>query len=137
MDFSEDTKRKLPIIVGYIIAIIFLIVGIYMIYMKKSQNKETTATISHAQCVQVQSGSTTAYNCLLSLNYSANGTQYQTTIKTENGPNYTPGQTINIVYQESNPTSIQIKTTKSRNVGLIFVCIAIIIFIASGYYSAK
>ena len=117
----------LSIFLGLLLAIIFIIIGIYIIIEYKIKYIETNATIEKAYCVL--NNPNFNYLCDLQLSYIVNNYKYYARInKYINLVPYRKYDVITIFYNKNNPSEIEIKDNKYLY-GIIPLCIGILILI--------
>lgn len=130
-------RSKISVFFGTIVALISFLVGVYFIFIKANVKQlQTTATIDNGTCSIVSIKSKIpSYNCTLSLNYTVDNKVYNNTLTTTSLTPYQKGQTINIMYDESNPNIINSKNLSSTAIGVSLSCFSLFILsIVWGYY---
>lgn len=122
-------RSGISVVLGTLIALIFLFLGGYLVFRKQDTNKqETTATVNNVNCSFVAGSSrNTSYSCNLNLTYNVDNKLYNNSLITTSSAPYYKGQQITIIYDITNPNIISQKTLGSRTFGFILSCIAIVI----------
>lgn len=114
-------------------AIIFFIVGLYLLFQKQTDLIDTTATITKADCSQYTDGKNITYNCMLTVSYMVNDKEMTGTINTISEIPYFTGRTINVTYNKFDITDVQLYKIRNKTIGMIFIAAAIVAA-AIGYY---
>lgn len=87
----------------------------------------------------IQIGSKLKYNCNLQVKYTVDGHEYNGHLITNDNVPYLTNNSINITYDNTNPTNIAIKQIDSKTGGLILSGIGAVVLIALwvNYYYAQ
>jgi hypothetical protein len=118
------------VFLGTLISLGLILVGVYLLSQPRPRTMSVIATVGQgSNCIT----SGTNYTCALNLTYTINGTTYTNQLNTTSSTPYTPGSTIPVTVNATNPQVI-VTTTPSRwylTVGWIFLILGIIILLIS------
>lgn len=134
-------KTTITMIIGTIIAIVLIFVGFRMRSKPDQFSEHVTTTIVTPNCTNsiqiVNNRSSNVINCALDIKYTIAGKEYTNKLGT-NGKYYSPGQTIDVRYDPSNPMMITTAPT-NKTIGNIIIGVAllIILFAVVSWYIAQ
>lgn len=136
-----QVTSKIKLGVGICISLCLLGCGIYSYtHNTDSQYTTTKATITTATCNTSNTNGTSRTQCTLQLKYKDNnGVEYNNTLNSTDNKFYTPGQTIDISYESTNPNNIQMNQLSLKTLSYILSCIAVLIVVgvSINYYLAQ
>ena len=126
----ERTKTKIALYVVGAISIISILCAISMMFSKKSNYVNTTASMVTYTCHPVsEAKNNTSYNCVMIVSYSVAGKTYSGQITQQsNTANLTAGMQVPISYDPSNPTIIGSSSNNSTSSPLALIVCAVVIF---------
>ena len=125
-------KSDIGLVVGGILATIFIVVGIYLI-ATDNEFANVTGTLLSKSCIRGVNNTT---NCNLSVTYTINGQKYTQSTSTLQNITNPINSSINLTYNKSNPTSVTVQQTSRTTIGIILILVGLAVGGVSwlGYY---
>jgi len=113
-------------IVCIILGLIFVVVGIWMLFKKAKYTDQVSANITNVNCNPQQM---TFANCILHVSYDVDGKKYDRSIDTDDN-SYTKGTDVTVYYDPNSPDDISLtkETSSEDRVGAwVFMLLGLLI----------
>jgi len=113
-------------IVCSILGLIFVVVGIWMLFKKAKYTDQVSANITNVNCNPQQM---TFANCILHVSYDVDGKKYDRSIDTDDN-SYTKGTDVTVYYDPNSPDDISLtkETSSEDRVGAwVFMLLGLLI----------
>lgn len=131
-------RTTISLVVAVIIGVIFLIIGISLLFKKNVHTFTVSALIDSANCSQMtrvtNNTTSTTYNCDLKISYMYKGTRYpsEPTFFSLNAPlsdrQYVKGNSIDVYIDPNDPQNFSLESLQSdRFIGWICIGFAVLI----------
>lgn len=122
-------RTTISLFIAIFIGIIFVIIGIILLTKKNVHTTQVSATVVSGNCIQILDKNNSSHsNCNLIVSYTYNGQNYPTCKLNTSGPQYVPGNTIDIFVDPNHPEDYSLESLQSDRVsGWILIGAAIFI----------
>lgn len=114
------------LVIGGLIALVFLILGIVFLVKRDPYSKTVKATVTDAKCLTLK--------CTLDLKYMVNGKEYTSSLTEDSKPNVQKGELLEIRYKPEDPASVSLRRRGTKTIGVILIVVALIIATIVGVY---
>lgn len=129
-------------IVGIVVAVVFIAVGSYIVSRKDYAGK-VNGIIQNASCQTntriVNNKISVSNHCNLNVKYTVDGKDYNKNFSTSDRL-YSQNESIPLRYDPSNPNNADLDTVSSKVLGSVFIVLGILVLIGSSvgmYYAIK
>jgi len=109
------------LVIGSILAIVFIIIGIVLIFSKKIVRKTVDAIVTSVNCVNSNNN-----ECNIGVTYTIDGVKYNSSL---NSNNQNINSTITVYYDVNNPNDISTSDESSKLMGGLFIAGGIFLFV--------
>jgi len=117
------------------ISLLLIYVGVKILKTPQTYTGKTSAKVNTVDCtkniVNSSNGSSTTYNCSISVTYKVNDVDYTTSLQDASSYEIKTGDSVNIEYNPTNPADSRISQISSKTLGWGAIILGVIILLGT------
>lgn len=115
-------------VMGTVIAIIFIIIGIYSFFKKNPYSKTTKAKVTNAECSLINSSKdNTMYHCDINLEYTINNEKMNKILHVDTSYKYYTDDRVTLGYDPDDIDDVSLDYNSNKVIAFVLVFLSIII----------
>ena len=107
--------------------LIFFIIGIFLVRIKKKYSKKVTGIINKSSCSRIRENNRRVWYCELEYEYEVDGNLYSGTKTNRGNKKFDKGDTVTVSYNPLDPEDHDINVISAVMIGILFLMVGIII----------